>query len=223
MHISWAQTSCSEVDLDGKPPSCKRADQKEPGCELLTWVIEVVDEELLTSARNKQYGAERVLWWRMWFVGWTKRAINFGYLRYFFTVLLLSRWGCAAEYFRISVEDCWARARKPHTHTDSYLVTLWQEGTKPLGKNCVAGLVSQVFKDEHDVLSVKSFLYLWFVEALSGTWWQLLSVDNWLPWVNFCYEWLLIYIPKWIWLKSVLTSLWKWFPGSRAVVCCFGM
>lgn len=56
-----------------------------------------------------------------------------------------------------------------HTHTDSYLVMLRQEGNKPLGKNCVAGLVSQVFKDESDVLSVKSFLYLWLVEALSGT------------------------------------------------------
>lgn len=54
-------------------------------------------------------------------------------------------------------------------HTDSYLVTLSQAGNKPLRKNCVAGLVSHVFKDENNVFSFKGFLYLWFVEVLSGT------------------------------------------------------
>lgn len=112
-------------------------------------------------------------------VGWAKSEINCSYLWSissmccFLSRLFQSLCFCVVtvmlricpEYFRISVEDCWANAGKPHT--DSYLVTLSQEGNKPLGKNCVAGLVGQVFKDESDILSVESFLYLWFVAALS--------------------------------------------------------
>lgn len=46
LHVSQAQTSCTEKDLGGKPPSCECRPDRQRWLE----VIEIVSEELLMWA-----------------------------------------------------------------------------------------------------------------------------------------------------------------------------
>lgn len=89
------------------------------------------------------------------------------FLQCAFSVALLLCCYCGAEDVPQMLQNLRGRLLSKHWETthDSYLVTLSQEGNKPLGKNCTAGLVSRVCKDESTFLCARSCCFLLSVEA----------------------------------------------------------
>lgn len=99
---------------------------------------------------------------------------------------------CGAEDVPQMLQNLRGRLLSKHwetTHRFLSCDTITEEGNKPLGKNCIAGLVSWICKDESTFLSLPEAAVFCSLRRplLRGTWWQL-SVDNCLPLANCCCE-----------------------------------